>query len=409
MLPDIYYYNPTCELAIANGDPNYQPPRLLSIFEKELGVLPMYFAKEADIILVKDLPPFSFIHNISEAGFPLPKFLKIEEALQNEEFIKTPKNFLFPWGWSPAAHKRLKILKPGCSKSFMNSPVFKWDENHKEIYSRKTALDILRKLLEQNNEKWLPPVGELPEVCISHQEIEKLQQNWPRLVVKSPWSASGRGLQFLRKGEYNRTNRQVIAGFLNNQGYVIAGPLYNKLADLSFHFYTKGKKEIEYRGQAAFITDNSGKYQGNYLSSLPENMNIEYKEFLKDKIPILSRMLKAAIEESPLSDFYHGWMGVDAILYKDEGNNLMVHPCLEINCRYNMGAMTLKLRENIAEGSHGEWRIEYGNKGSFMEKAEKLRKEYPVVLERGEIKEGFVSLTPEWPEGHFGAWMIVKN
>jgi hypothetical protein len=409
MLPDIYYYNSTCELAIANGDPNYQPPQLLKSFECELGVLPMYFAKEHDIILVEKAPPSSFFENIVNAGFITPGFLNIEDALQNNGFLNSQKNFLFPWGWSPAVHKKLGLFKGNCSDLFKKSPVSQWSEEQKHIFSKKAAVEILKDVLTQNSKSWLPPISELPEVCTSHESIEKLQRRWGKVVVKSPWSGSGRGLQFLRQGEYNQTNRQVISGFFNQQGYVLAGPWYDKIADLSFHFYTKGGGDVDYCGQASFITDNAGRYQGNYLSPLPEDMSDELKGFLGDKIPELGEMLQEAIKNSMLSTSYYGWMGVDVILYKDERGELKIQPCLEINCRFNMGAMTLKLREHIAEGSFGEWRIDYGKKGSFKDKAKTLSKEYPIVMENGKIKEGFVALTPEWDNGQFGAWMQVEN
>jgi hypothetical protein len=409
MLPDIYYYNSTCELAIANGDINYQPPKLLKEFENELGVLPLYFAKKNDVILLNDLPPASFTDSLANAGFVIPNLVNIEDAKQNVDLVSSPKNFLFPWGWSPAAHKELGIFKNSCSSIFKKSPVYKWSEKQKQIYSKKTGVEVFERLLKRNEKEWLPLVSELPEVCTSHSSIEKLQKRWGRVVVKSPWSSSGRGLQFLREGEYNKTNSQVISGFLKQQGYVIVSPWHDKLTDLSFHFYTKGNGEVDYCGQAVFITDKAGKYQGNYILPQPKSINNELKEFLKDKVPEVEKMLKTAIEESLLSSSYYGWMGVDAIVYEDENNNLKINPCLEINCRFNMGAMTLKLREHIAKGSYGEWRVSYGEKGNFARESKELQQKYPVVMEAGKIKEGYLALSPQWGDGCFGVWMQVRN
>ena len=48
MAENIFYFNPTCELAIANGSFSYMPPRLLRDFEQDCASLPFLFASPND-------------------------------------------------------------------------------------------------------------------------------------------------------------------------------------------------------------------------------------------------------------------------------------------------------------------------------------------------------------------------
>ena len=279
MLADIYLYNPTNELAIANGDPNYMPPKRLLQFERDLSTLPMFFAAETDIVLVHEVPSESFVTLWQKVGKNLPQFLMEDEALNDQAFCQQPKGFLYPWGWSPAVHRRLNPLKEFCSDEFKSSPIAQWTESTREIYSRKTAAGVLSEILRVAGENdWLLPVDESPVLCTQLEEIISLQSKWGRLVVKSPWSASGRGIQMLRANEFNQSNRQVISGFLKQQGYVMVEPWLNKVADLSLQFYSKGRGEVAYRGQSSFLTDAAGRYQGNYIRELTPGLSADGKK-----------------------------------------------------------------------------------------------------------------------------------
>ena len=111
MKPDIYLFNPTCELAVANGSANFMAPAQLRRFENELSILPGILARPEDIVLVDHIPPQQFIDQLEAAGFSLPDYRTKESSLADEQFLSEQKGFLFPWGWSPATHKQLSPLK----------------------------------------------------------------------------------------------------------------------------------------------------------------------------------------------------------------------------------------------------------------------------------------------------------
>jgi len=390
MKPDIYFFNPTCELAVANGSANFMAPVQLRRFENELSTLPWILARPEDIVLVDQLPSQQFTNQLESAGFRLPTFIKTEFGLTDPTFLGEEKGFLFPWGWSPSAHKLLFPLKSGCCPEFLRSQVTDWHEIHRELYSRKSALTILQHIVKEHSSNILLSYFDLPEICTTHEQIIALQQKWGKIVVKAPWSSSGRGLQILRQNEYNLTNRQVITGYLKQQGFVVVEPWHNKVLDLSFQFFSFGNGLIDYRGLTSFSTDHSGRYSGNYLQELPPDTTPEVKEFLNQNIPEIKKILYNALLASNYSKDYYGWFGVDALIFKSPDGKLRFHPCLEINCRFTMGAIALSLRSHLAENAIGEFRIIHGKEGHFAQFCEMMMAKEPLIVESGKIVCGFL-------------------
>jgi len=416
MNPNIYYYNPTCELAVANGSENFQATALLRKFEYDLDILPAILGLPNDIILVQKMPFQQFKDELINAGFEISKPLLLNVSLDDPSFVAIPKGFLSPWGWSPAVHKLLAPLKPSCSDKLHQSPIAQWKSVHRELYSRKQGCELLKTIVTNSDYNWMLPSEELPVICTTHHEIIDLQNRWGRVVVKSPWSSSGRGLQILYQGEYNQSNRQVISGFLNQQKYVVVSPWHNKKFDFSLQFFSNGDGSIEFRGLSSFITDKSGRYVGSYIEEIPGNLNQGVKDFLEEHVDAIQQLLFKALTESPYSTEYYGWIGVDLIVYDSEGfgnlrsqEQLMIHPCLEVNCRYTMGSISLALRDHLTEGSSGIFQIKYGKEGQFMSFCEEMKDKEPLLVRNEKIIKGFLPLTPPLADSLFGAYVNVYD
>ena len=213
----------------------------------------------------------------------------------------------------------------------------------------------------------------------------------------------------MRPNEYNQTNKQVITGILKKQGYVIAEPWHDKVLDISFQFFSLGNGEVEYRGQTSFSTDISGHYTGNYLQEYPADLSSELKAFLSENLPEVRSVLHKALLASPYSTDYYGWLGIDLLIFGCEKGKFRIHPCLEINCRFTMGAITLSLRDHLARGSTGIFRIMQAEKGYFDQFCGQMTKKEPLIIDSGKIVKGFLALTPILPDCSSGAWISVKN
>lgn len=406
-LPDIYLFNPTCEYAVANGRASWQPNRLLQKMEEDLGSLPLFFAQPADIILVKKMPPSEFTASLQKINIIPPRFFQLNEIRTNPELFSRPKNRLLPWGWSPAAHKLLAPLKSTCSAAFLESPVAKWQPESREIYSKKFALEILKLLLPELPREMVLPYHFIPQVCTTKPEIESQIRKWGNIMVKAPWSSSGRGLQRVTKTPVVEKVWEKLLAIIRDQGFVVVEPLLNKALDMAFQFKIKNGN-INYVGISRFLTDDKGQYQGNFLNGWPGELDSEITEFAEKLPEMIVKPLATAVKNSLLVKYYEGHFGVDTLIFRDEQNKLRVNPCLEINVRQNMGLLSLYLEKLISPQQKGVFKTYYQPGKSFAEFAEIMTKKHPLMLKNSKIEAGFFPIIPVFPTTQFGAYILVS-
>jgi hypothetical protein len=405
--PDIYFFNPTCEYAAADGKHSWQPNLLLQKMEEELGVLPLFFAKPDDVILVKKMPPAGYISHLAKVGISVPQFFTLQELKKNKTFQEMPKNRLLPWGWSPAAHWLLEPLKKSCSENFRKSPVANWKPEHREIYSRKFSLEILQSVLPILPEEQVLQTHQLPVICTTKTEVENQIAIWGKILIKAPWSSSGRGLQRITKKPVTPKVWEKILGIIKDQGYVMVEPLLNKVLDMALLFEIKNAN-VKFSGISRFFTDAKGQYQGNYLNGWPEAINLQACKFAENMAEMLIQPLREALEASKVTVVYEGSFGIDVLLFRDENKLLRIHPCLEINMRQNMGLLSLHLEKLLSPGKKGFFRTFYQPGKSFLTFQEELEIKYPLQIVNQLIESGFYSLTPADEETQFGAFILVE-
>ncbi len=407
MLPDIYFFNPTCEPAIANGSPYYTAPALLRKFEADLGYLPGWLGAETDQVLVQGIVDQKFEYKIGALGFKLPKFLFLDETLPDPEWLNRSKGRICPWGWSPAVYQLFKNVLPTCREDFQQSAVASWQPGHKHLYSRLTAVSLLEEIRLNSPVSWMPDFKDLPVVCDSLEKIYMELSRHTKTVVKSPWSSSGRGLLLFPNVDSKKKNDELLSGILNQQRFVTVEPWLDKVMDLSFQFLSAAGK-ISYMGRTFFETDRKGKYVRTLLTDFAE-LPIGILAFLEEHNREVVDWLHQALSQSGYATIYKGWIGVDALIYKSDGGELKFHPMVEINGRYTMGAIALKIRKFLAPGSQGFMQIFYSKTGNFESFCRKEEAEKPLVMQNQKIVSGFMPLTPPLPEHHFGAYVEVKS
>ena len=403
MHPDVYIFNPTCDFAIANGSPNWHPNQLLRSMEEDLETLPVYLAEEGDIILLKEEPSSGFIERIDLIGIRNRRFLKMDD-------LKTwcsPLNSLQPWGWSPSMHKFFQPLKDHCSDRFKSLPVFNWQNEHKEICSRKFAAGLLKNLTTDLPHEFLIDKSQLPEVCLNRHDIESCIGKWGKIMIKAPWSSSGRGLQTITKIPVHEAVWQRTLSFIGTQGFVMAEPLLEKRLDVAFEFIVKNGTPL-FIGKSYFITDGKGQYQGNYLNGLPELTDPELTGFIEKYDELIISSLLEQIGKSTIPEFYEGYLGIDALLFSDREKKLQINPCLEINLRYTMGILALKLERLISPRKKGILNLFYQPGKTFANYALEMTKKHPMVLIKNKLDSGFFPLTSITDTTNFGAFLLIN-
>lgn len=403
---NIYFFNPTCEMAVANGSFSYVPPLLLQQMESDLSFLPFVMANVDDLIVSSRQPSPKFIEHLSSAGFNIPEFKSLAR-LETETTREIGS--IFPWGWSPAAHYKFRNLKERCSREFKESAVFDWRPEHRLLYERGTALDLLHKFLEDEPSAIFVEKSQIGRRITSVEQINILLQKHGKIVVKAPLSSSGRGIQIIRRKALNQPNREWISGILKQQHYVIAEPWLDKLLDLSFQFHIGRYTGLKYLGYTLFETNTSGQYQSTRIRPDLKKQNQEINETeLEEMIQTTAAKLERMLQESDYIRFYEGFLGVDAMVFKDSGL-VKIQPCIEINCRMNMGILSLFCERQIHPTASGKLAFYYHKQIDFSEFVSKKQLEQPVIIDQGKLYSGFFSLTEPAPGQKFGAYLYLDE
>ena len=403
--PNLYLFNPTGEMAIANGTHSYQAPRLLQEFESALSSLPAFFAQEQDVLLCPEHPLTNdFVNFWQNIGVEMPQSKNLGDALTDEAFLLMKKNELHPWCWSPAIHHQLSTFKEQCSSDFLNQPNVDWKDEFKELYSRKTALKLLSDVIEIKKSGTLLPKQLLPTICNHIEHIEVLVRRWKQIVIKAPWSSSGRGLQVLRHGKLNDAVKQWSSGILKQQGYLMVEPLLDKVLDFAVQFLVK-KGEIEFLGISYFSTNSNGLYQENLIGKLPQMEEAVRKELFR-QLDGLPELLTTALAKSEIPEQYEGYLGIDALLFLHEGK-LKVQPCLEINLRYNMGTLALRMQELIHSKAKGVFRVFFDPKSTFQDFVKQQKKRFSLLKHDHKAFQGFYPMSSVLNK-RFGAYLLLE-
>ncbi|PTN09228.1 hypothetical protein [Mangrovibacterium marinum] len=389
--PTLFHFNPTCEIAIANGSPYFTPSNLLRQFEDDLAPLMLHFAKANDLV-VAPTPPEQWIERMHEAGFTIPRFASIDQLKAERLADDTLK--LECWGNSPAESHRFQFLEAG------NRP---WKDSYRTVFERKTAVGFLHQLLQA---EVLPSCIDrqiAPHIVRSEAEIARLLNSSAPLVLKTPLSSSGRGLAVLRRNKLNESNRQWIKGNLEQQGYLTAEPWLDKQLDLSLQFRIESAGKVRYLTPSFFETNSNGQYSGHFLNFSDWARIPGGQESLRK----LSSLMHRELENSVYSKNYSGPLGIDLISYRDENGQLMIHPCLEINPRYTMGYLSTKLEAKIHPEAKGHFKIHFAPQGTMVQVVEQKREANPLQMLDGRPRKGFLELTPVNSSSKFCAYLTL--
>ncbi|RRG22144.1 hypothetical protein DWB61_08025 [Ancylomarina euxinus] len=391
-------------MAISNGTVSFMPNKVLTRFEQDLDLLPMYYAKPDDVILVHQLPDAQFLSFIESKGIQTPRFQLFPQALTDQAFLKEAKAGLQPWGWSPRMHYLLAPFKDQCQQSFLTQPNAYWQPKFKELYSREMALSCLQHFLQNNRSEHYISTDLIPQICTTISEVEALQNKWQQIVIKSPWSSSGRGLQILRKAFINKSVEQALGGVLKSQGFVMVEAFVDKQFDFSIQFYADGNGELDFKGFAFFETNDNGQYQSNLLGFIPHAL----KQFLN---PIIQEELisglKEALKAHNIPNDYCGHLGIDCMLFIDTKGIAKIQPCLEINLRYNMSVIASHLSQYLHPDAKGSYNIFAESKSVFINFNKRMIQEHPFEFKDGKWYKGYLPLTSPNQDKLFGAYVFL--
>ena len=333
-------FNPEHDLALAANLSNFTAPHAGRQLRADLGFVPAIWAAANDFVLVE---------NVEDAE---RRFLRLTRRpfgrfIAKELLCKLQFSAVDVWGWDLAI--RAYLLRWGVDAAVM--PTVTQIDAIRQLSHRRHAMQLLESLQMPGT---IGCASETDQMDIIADRLHRGEH----LVVKAPWSSSGRGVRFM-EGDMNIYDKGWVRHVIEKQGSVMVEPYYNKVKDFGMEFVSDGKGIVSYVGLSLFQTSN-GAYTGNILASEDEKehmisryISVDLLKAIRQKICTLMGVL--------LKDRYAGAFGVDMmVVRRDDGDGFLLHPCVEINLRRTMGHVAISLTEHCS-GLPKLMRIEYNS------------------------------------------------
>lgn len=386
----LHIFNPHTDLALANNRENYMPSANVRRMVCELEMLPMWFAAPGDSILTTSPTDNIFVEKAKELFGINVNFID-ESKAAGHSFSS-----IEPWGWNVSLRRRLSNI--GINEKLL--PSDKQLANYRSLSGRDKDVELLNAICGKE--------GIFnAEIINNIEECRKYASEYPRCIFKAPWSGSGKGLRWCF-GLYDEKSDGWCRRVIEEQGFLAATPIYDKILDFALEYHSDGNGDIKFIGYSLFDTNTKGAYRGNILQR-PEKQ----RETLSQYIPLSTIDNTRESVQKQLTRIYgnkyHGYLGVDMMVCKI-GDTYAIHPCVEVNMRMNMGVLSVIFAERyLSENSSATYTIEYcGEQGAALSKLRMLEKEYPLQIESGKIVSGAMPLVPTTPTSCYLAYIVAR-
>ena len=309
-------FNPEHDLCLANGDANYVPPAsALRFARQEAHLMKALYGDDTIALAAEDV--------------------RLTQAFKHSG-IQAFEQSIVAWGWNKTLVAQL--CKQGVPRELMPSDG-QLDEIRR-LSHRRTALAAAEAC-------GFSPKG---EEGLDMDGMQDALARYGRIVLKAPWSGSGRGLRWVDR-TLSDLDKSWTEKTLATQGTVIVEPRLEVVQDFALEYYIGGQgREAQpgthhFQGYSLFSTQN-GVYRENHLFSDDEILR-RLSEYVSVQT-ILSA--KAAAErwlQAEVAPKYEGPLGIDMFIYKS-ADGYALNPMVEINFRHTMGHVAVALRSRTA-------------------------------------------------------------
>ncbi len=331
----LHIFNPEHDLALAANLRNFTAPHAGRQLRNDLSYVPAIWADKDDFVFVDD------IDNARDKVRHVIGYEKKIEFITKAQLTKVfSDTFLIdsihPWGWNLALKQELTEI--GCPEIML--PTDECLDRMRTLSSRQWAATHLQK-----------DVTFVSEV----DDLLSIMSKRKKMVVKSPWSSSGRGVRYVtwdgvEKDFCSTSIGKWILNVIDKQGGVSVEPYYNKVLDFGMEFEVKDGKII-YCGLSLFQTIKNA-YSGNILESEEGKKDILAKYI---DVTVLDRIQEEMTEKLQpyLKDTYCGPFGIDMMVCAEtDTGKLFVNSCVELNLRRTMGHVALDLTKKLNKCPH---------------------------------------------------------
>lgn len=394
----LHLFNPGYESGVLSGNIYYTPPKNVQRMRRELALLPLWYAEPEDYVWTEDEISMEYLAGLPEDFPSLPIPLNHQTWESTTSLIPTLE--AAPWGISLQAIRFFETL---LSETETKLLIPEWKDSYKELTGRQTAV-ICLDMIRQMTKIQLP---ETPRFLSSVGEVEDFIQNHtPPFVLKMPYSSSGRGLLRIDGDYLPDKEKEWLTGALRKQGFISIEPRLKKIKDIALEFYLDEKGKAIYKGISLFETEGWKTYSGNLLGK-QEILESKVSNYISKDIFEEIKNVTCQVIEDVFGKDYMGYLGVDMMLYTDSDGKYHIHPCVEINMRYTMGMVAIRLFERFIDlECTGLFQVIY-NPNTYSRHIE-MQKNHPPVWSHGKLQKGYLSLCPVHEKSHYWAYIFIE-
>jgi len=400
----IHYFNPGHETAVLNASKHYHLPTHVAKMQADLAFLPAWYASAGDFVFMETPPPDDFIISCEPFNLRVKPVTPVDFEESGRLQVKLAMSTVDLWGISPQSVYFFEKLNEQCDLSLA---IPSWKDEFRFLGSRFASQKLLAALQDR-----IPGIEPeiLPQFVSSIEAIEQqITQRQERLLIKSPYSSSGRGLIWLSPAKLTQSEKQIINGMLKKQKQVSIEKALDKQLDFSMQFEITHTGKTQFVGYSIFQTNNKGAYEKSRLDS-QKRLEKDITGFIDKKLLFQTQMTLTEMIQKMVAPYYEGIIGVDMLLYKTD-DSYRLHPCVEINMRKNMGYLAIRLVEKyLHPESHGDFIIEYNRESqTTIQKHRQLQKKHPLIIEKERIRSGYFNLCPITDSTNYQAYIVITN
>lgn len=289
----ICIFNPDHDLCLANGSSNYLPPESALRFADECA--------EIMHLLYPDANRCCSVRQLRASG-----------ASEDSRIV--------PWGWNRVVKSQL--LKCGVGEALL--PSDQTLEAYRQMQHRSTILPLQPQNL----------------AATTIDEVEAMIRQHRAVVLKAPWSGSGRGLRWVT----DAMSPHDVSWFqkvVRQQRCVIVEPRHTVESEfaLEYHISPDGLTFCGF----SYFTSTNGVYRANLLladDDIRQKVSFSHAEQLTVELWLKDTVV----------GHYEGPLGID-YLHTQEGQNILS----EFNFRHTMGMVAHAYLQQHPECEGEEW------------------------------------------------------
>ena len=388
---ELYIFNPENDLALAFGEEGYTAPPAARQLRRDLQMLPAWYAPCGSTIMSENCGIDAEWLDAMRATFGVDISCMARNHLQNHQFEYKP------WGWNLDLRRRLI----GECVAEEQLPSVSYIDKLRELSHRAITIKLHQYISSVINYPLPPCPVELRTVG----EVREFEREHAQCYVKAPWSSSGHGVYRVLEPE-SRNFEIWTRGVINRQGSVLCEAALKVVQDFAMEYLCKNG-EVTFAGYSVFSNDAHSSFDSGIVSS---------REYLRGLIS--SRIGDSAILDSvkqavqqfiakEIAPSYDGYLGVDMMLYDDSGI-VRINPCVELNLRMTMGAVTAIFGERyLKEGAVGVFKVTMSRSEAERQAMKVQFAQNQAVTDGNRLVAGILPLTPVYADSTYYAYIEI--